>query len=161
MPARIAALALALAVVLLAGSWQLQATANADLAEAKRLQSADEGGGGGDPPKVSENRKIVDVLEESIDIRRAIETDLLAIETAVRSLQARQIDAARTTGVAGTELALIGDALAASVAASGASRDGLSRLTAGLEESARLAALIAEELEELDRKMGPTAGGPR
>lgn len=161
MAARVAALALTVSAVLLAGSWQLQTTADADLSEAKRLQAQGEEAAGGEPPKVSDNRKIVDVLKESIDIRRAIETDLLAIERAVQSLQARQLAAARTTGLARDELMAVGDALAASVAAAGESRRGLRRLTAGLRESARLAALIAEELEELDRKMGPSAGGPR
>ena len=158
---RIALGALGVAVTLLAGAWQLQETAAADLAEAQRLQAEEVDGGGGEPPKVSDNRKIVAVLEESIGIRREIEGDLVAIEEAIHSLQARQLDAAQTTASARVELAGIADALAGSVAASRESKDGLDALTRRLRLSARLAALIAEELEELDRKMGPSAGGPR
>ena len=158
---RIAAGALIVAVALFAGAWQLQTTAAADLAEAERLQAEEVDGGGGEPPKVSHNRQIVEVLRESIDIRRDIEGDLVAIEEAVHSLQARQLEAAQTTASARSELAGIADALASSVAASRASSDGLAALTSRLETSARLAALIAEELEELDRKMGPRAAGPR
>ena len=158
---RIVVGALGVAVALFAGAWQLQDSAATDLAEAKRLQSAEAEGGGGEPPKVSDNRQIVAVLQESIGIRRDIESDLVAIEDAIHSLQARQLDAAQTTAGARVELAGIADALAGSVAASKESRAGLGTLTRRLRTSARLAALIAEELEELDRKMGPTAGGPR
>lgn len=158
---RIAVGAFGIAVALLAGSWQLQETAAADLAEAQRLQAEEVDGRGGEPPKVSDNRKIVAVLEESIGIRREIEGDLVAIEEAIHSLQARQLEAAQTTASARVELAGIADALAGSVAASRESKEGLDALTRRLRISARLAALIAEELEELDRKMGPSAGGPR
>ena len=158
---RIALGGLAAAVALFAGSWQLQETAATDLAGAQRLQGREADGGGGAPPKVSHNRQIIAVLQESIGIRRDIEGDLLAIEDAIHSLQARQLDAAQTTASARQELAGIARALAVSVAAAEGSQRGLGVLTGRLRSSARLAALIAQELEELDRKMGPTAGGPR
>lgn len=154
-------MAMGVAVALFAGAWQLQETAAKDMAEAQRLQQAETEDGGGEPPKVSHNRQIIAVLQESIAIRRDIEGDLVAIEDAVHSLQARQLDAAQTTSAARDGLAAIARALGGSVAASAESREGLGTLTRRLRTSARLAALIAQELEELDRKMGPSAGGPR
>jgi hypothetical protein len=147
---------LTVATFAIGGAWQLQATAAADLTRARALQDVEVPDPGGDPPRPDENRRILDSLRDSIDIRREIEDTLQRVETAVRSLSVRQAESALASESAGRELGRIAIALGGAVGASGASVSRLGTLHGRLEKSARLARLIAEELEELDRRLGPT-----
>ena len=138
--------------------WQLQGQAADALNEAKVFQ-AREVASQGEPPSAEENEKIIEVLSEAIDVRRSIEEILVQIEDDVLVLRQQQEQAGRITEQADTQLAAIGSSLAGAVDASGSSQRRLGRLEAALGRSATLARLIAQELEELDRKMGPSAGG--
>jgi hypothetical protein len=155
-PWAIALVLLAVATFAVGSAWQLQATAAADLARARDLQEVEVPDPGGEPPRPDENRRILDSLRDSIDIRREIEGTLQRVETAVRSLSVRQAESARASERAGRELDRIATALAGAVDASSTSVSRLGTLHRRLEKSARLARLIAEELEELDRRLGPT-----
>ena len=154
-------ISLVLVTVAAAGAlagWQLQGQAADALNEAKVFQSR-EVASQGEPPSAEENEKIIVVLSEAIDVRRSIEEILVQIEDDVRVLREQQEQAGRITEQADTQLAAIGSSLAGAVNASGSSQRRLGRLESALARSGVLARLIAEELEKLDRKMGPSAGG--
>jgi hypothetical protein len=155
-PWPVALVLLAVATFSFGGAWQLQATAANELARARDLQDVEVPDPGGEPPRPGENRRILDSLRDSIDIRRDIEGTLGRVETAVRSLSTRQADSALASESAGRELGRIAIALGGAVGASGASVSRLGTLHGRLHRSARLARIIAEELEELDRRLGPT-----
>jgi hypothetical protein len=155
-PWPVALVLLGVATFALGGAWQLQATAAAELAQARHLQDVEVPDPGGAPPRPDENRRIRDSLRDSIDIRRDIEGTLQGVEAAVRSLSTRQAESALASERAGRELERIATALGGAVDASGASVRRLGTLRKRLQMSARLARLIAEELEELDRRLGPT-----
>jgi hypothetical protein len=138
--------------------WQIQGRAAHDLRLAHDLQSR-ETGSEGEPPSAEDNAEIIEVLGQAIELRRSIEEILVSIETDVGFLRSQQERAALIPRQAADQLSMIGASLASSIAASGESIEGLSELQGGLRRSARLAWAIARELEELDRKMGPTVGG--
>jgi hypothetical protein len=155
-PWPVALVLLAVATFALGSAWQLQATAAADLARARDLQDVEVPDPGGEPPRPGENRRILESLRDSIDIRRDIEGTLQRVEAAVRSLSIRQAESALTSESARRELGRIATALGGAVDAAGVSVSTLGTLHGRLHKSARLARLIAEELEELDRRLGPT-----
>jgi hypothetical protein len=155
-PGPVALVLLAVATFAVGSAWQLQATAAHDLARARYLQSVEVPDPGGDPPQPEENRRILDSLQDSIEIRREIEVTLQRVEGAVRSLSTSQAASEQTSERAERELGHIAAALGGAVDASGASLQRLGTLRDRLDASARLARLIAEELEELDHRLGPT-----
>ena len=140
--------------------WALQGRAADAFRDAKDLQSR-ETESDTQPPSPKENEAIIAALGDAIEVRRSIEEVLVSIESDVRFLSDQQAQAQQITGQADSQLNAIGGSLAASVEASARSIDRLSRLERLLRRSSVLARLIAEELEELDRNMGPSAGGPR
>ena len=142
------------------GGWALQGRAADAFRDAKDLQSR-ETEADTEPPSPSENEAIIAALGDAIEVRRSIEEVLVSIENDVRFLSDQQTQAREITGQADTQLTAIAGSLAASVDASARSVERLSRLERLLRRSSVLARLIAEELEELDRNMGPSAGGPR
>jgi hypothetical protein len=156
---KIAAVLLVTAVVLMGGAWQLQNTAAHDLAGAQEAQSREVENVDSSPPDPKDYEAILATLEHSIEIRKAIEVQLQAIESSVAALEGRQAEAARTAATAREELLRIARALGGAVEASGASLERVSILESRLQISARLARLIVQELAELDHKLGPTAGG--
>ena len=158
-PLAVALLALALAAAGVA--WWLQAAAGADLKQAAIVQGREVPDPGGEPPNIADYEAILEELTEAIGVRQNIENRLVIIEDAVATLNQQRTEALGRT-VAGAEaLDDIGARLGAAVEAAGASRTRLGVLDSRLEESARLARLIAEELEELDRSLGPSADGDR
>ena len=140
------------------GGWTLQGRAADAFRDAKELQSR-ETGSDTEPPSPDENEAIIAALGDAIEVRRSIEEVLVSIENDVRFLGTQQDQAQEITSQADTQLNAIGGSLAASVEASTRSIQRLSRLERLLRRSSVLARLIAEELEELDRNMGPSAGG--
>lgn len=155
---KIAAILVAVGVAAGFLGWQLQGRAAHSLRVAHELQTQ-EAGSDPEPPSASDNEEIIQVLSEAIELRRSIEGILVRVETDVRFLGAQQERAQLITTQAGEQLAAIGASLAGSIVASKGSVEGLSDLERGLTRSAQLAEAIAEELEELDRKMGPSLGG--
>jgi hypothetical protein len=158
-PSRIAAILLGIALLLMAGAWQLQSRAGADLEAAQEAQSRETQESDSEPPDPDDYRAILATLEHSIVIRRDIEEQLQAIESSIASLESRQAEAAVTASTARDALLAIARALGGAADASNASLGSVDTLKDRLGVSAELARLIAEELEELDHKLGPTAGG--
>jgi hypothetical protein len=157
-PPRLVAVLLGIAVILMAGAWQLQSSAAHDLQRAQEAQDRDVPESDSEPPDPDDYRAILDTLEHSIEIRRDIELQLQAIEGSIASLEGRQTEAAETATSAREALVAIANALGGAADASNSSLDRVSVLQDRLGLSARLARLIAQELEELDHKLGPTAG---
>ena len=152
---------LALAVVLAGGAWRLQATAADDLAAAIQVQEKEVPESDSPPPDLGDYRLILDTLDRSIKIRRRIDGLLSTIERRVSGFQDQQ-RTAREVSTTGKEEV---DAIAALLGgASKSTRSTVARLRAlgdAIDLSAELSRLIAEELEELDRSLGPSArGGP-
>lgn len=141
-------------------AWSLQASAAADLREAGGVQARETGGEGGQPPSAGQNRRIIETLDTSIEVRRLIDEQLQRIEASVAALSGSSADARGITEAALGEVRRIAAELGGAAKAARSSVGRLGKLQARLRASARLARLIAEELEELDRKMGPSAGGP-
>ena len=140
--------------------WALQGRAADAFRDARELQSR-ETHSDAEPPSPDENEAIIAALGDAIGVRRSIESVLVRIEGDVRFLSEQQEQAQTIAGQADEQLTAIGGSLAASVDASAHSITRLSRLKGALQRSAELARLIAEELEELDRNLGPSAGrGP-
>jgi hypothetical protein len=149
---------LALAAVAGLGGWQLQAGAGRALEDARTIQLREVKESDSAPPTPKDNRRIIESLTESIAIRKHIDGILARIERDVRYLQSREEQAQDITQLVREQLDLIARSLGSAVASSRASITELGDLDESLARSARLARLIAEELEELDRKMGPSAG---
>ena len=154
-------------VLLLIGSatasilaWSLQASAAADLQEARRVQERDTTAEGGKPPSPEQNREIIASLNESIAVRQLIDEQLQRIEASVQALSGSQRAADAVTVAALSEIERIAAELGGAGRAARSAVGRLGQLEAKLRSSARLADLIADELAELDRKMGPSAGRP-
>lgn len=153
---RITVILLAVGTVASFGGWLSQERAADAFRGARELQ-ARETSSDVDPPSPGENEAIIAALQDAIEVRRSIEAVLVRIEDDVSFLSDQQEQAQQITGQADEQLSAIGGALAASVEASTQSVTRLGRLEDALRRSAELARLIAEELEELDRNMGPSA----
>ena len=157
MMGRISLILLAIATAASMGGWLLQERAADAFRDAQDLQGR-ETESDTEPPSPDENEAIIAALQDAIEVRRSIESVLVRIENDVSFLGDQQEQAKLVTSQADEQLTAIGGALAASVDASTRSVNRLGRLERALERSAELARLIAEELEELDRNMGPSAG---
>ncbi|HWL65832.1 MAG TPA: hypothetical protein VNP73_07650 [Actinomycetota bacterium] len=140
-------------------AWQFQRSAAEDLIEARIVQGKEVQADDRPPPSASDNRAIIASLNQGIAVRQKIDEQLQRIESSVTMLAVRQREAEEITGLGFTEIRAIARSLGGASGAAQRSVDRLDDLRARLQESAELARAIAEELEELDRKMGP--GGER
>lgn len=143
------------------GAWAFQASAAADFGEARVLQGRDIASSGVEPPSPEQNREIIANLDRGISVRRQIDTQLQSIEASVAALSEQQTLAGEVTNRALEEVRLIARSLGGANEAASSAVGRLGSLRQQLKTSVRLARLIAEELEELDRKMGPDGGRPR
>ena len=155
---RITVILLAIGAAASLGGWLFQERAADAFRDAKELQ-ARETTSDAEPPSPDENEAIIAALQDAIEVRRSIESVLVRIEDDVEFLSSQQEQAQQITGQADEQLGAIGGSLAVSVEASSQSIARLGGLEKALRRSTALAHLIAEELEELDRNMGPSAGG--
>ena len=154
-PARVTLVCLAVAASAFALAWQMQSSAAAALLRAQELQQAEVPEDEGPPPKVQDYRDILTVLQESLEVRKRIDGLLTEVEGAIAELRTLQTEADEISTLALEELEAIAATLGGAIDAAGGSLNGLRSLDARLNTSERLARLIAEELEELDRKLGP------
>lgn len=160
-PSKLAALILVIAVAFTGIAWQVQAAAARALTRAHELQERDTDDDGSPPPSTAENRHVLAVLDESIRIRKEIDDMLGVVESSVAGLRRSQ-SRSQAIAVSGRrQLEAIGGALGGSVGATRSSVARLRQLDSSLDTSVTLARLIAEELEELDRRLGPTVGRGR
>lgn len=157
MAAKFAALFLSIAALCTFTAWRLQSSAADALVSARRIQNLEVPDSGVQPASVQEYRAIVRSLQRSIDIRTEIDGLLAEVDEIVRALNETQTDAIVTADETRDELARIGQILGGSGRASRESVDGLTSLRDRLERSAELGELIADELEELDESLGPSA----
>ena len=160
MAVRLASVFLAVAVVAMFMAWRMQTSAGDSLAAARSLQDAEVADGGAEAGSVEDYRTIVDTLDRSIEIRSEIDGLLGEVERIMRRLNSTQSDAISTADVTRREIARIGTTLDGSIDASLDARSGLVELRAKLTRSAVLARKIADELEELDERLGPPAVVP-
>lgn len=137
-------------------AWQMQSSAASDLARTLEVQQDEVGGGGGEPPDVSDYRRILQTLNRSIAIRKDIDSSLSRIESAVEALRSEQEKAAAISTAGKQQIEGIATTLGSAAGAAETTARDLSTLDGHLAKSKRLSRLIAEELEELDRTFGPT-----
>ena len=155
-PGAIGLALLAFAVFFAVIAWQLQAAAARDLERAHELQGKEVPDEGSPPPSTAENRKVLAVLDRSIEIRTDIDGLLRVIERTVGDLQNNQERSRAIAVVGGDRVRAIAETLGGTLDATRSSLRNLSDLRGRLDRSVELARLIADELEELDRKLGPT-----
>ena len=160
-PGRVAVVLLAAGVASLGIGWQLQSGAAGSLELAGAVQQRDVPESDSAPPSVDENRAILDSLGESIELRREIDSLLGRVEEIVGALRDRRDAALSTATLVGSELSRIAALMGGAVDASRAASERLDVLDGRLRTSSELAAQIAEELEELDRSIGPSLVLPR
>ena len=160
-PGPLAVALLAVAVAAAGAAWLLQAAAGDDLRQAAVMQEREVADPGGDPPDIADYEAILEELTEAIEVRQDIESRLVIIEDTVALLKRQSIEGRGRTIEGAEALTDIGAGLGAAIDAAKKSRTRLGVLDSRLEESARLARLIAEELEELDRRLGPSGDGDR
>jgi hypothetical protein len=125
------------------------------LADAKRIQAANVPESEPDNPSPETNRRIIANLDRAVRVRSVIDTtlrDLLDIFDQFAASQERADEVSRS---AQRDLRLIAGYLSRAVASSRSARTGLASTTGDLRTARELAWKIAEELEELDRKLGP------
>lgn len=153
--------ALALSAVCSIVAWTNFSAAANGAAEAHRIQAQEAPQGGGEPPDLEEYRAILDTLDESLEIRTQIDDLLGQIESSIARIEGRQDDAISLVSSALEEVEAITLSLGSSAESASISDRALTSLRDKLATSASLARAIAEELEELDRSMGPSIGdGP-
>lgn len=155
MAAKLATLFLSIAVIAMFIAWQEQRAAGDALATARRIQNIEIPDSGAEPASARDYREIVRSLDESIAIRTRVDGLLSDVEEIVTGLNETQRRAIATAATTRDDVGRIGRVLAGSVRASRDSIDGLRTLQARLARSAELGHAIAEELEELDRSLGP------
>ncbi|MGH2750912.1 MAG: hypothetical protein ACRDK3_08590 [Actinomycetota bacterium] len=139
-------------------AWQLQSAAGGALERAEAIQTTEVPADDAASPDLRQYRAILERLDESIVIRGAIDERLAEIEAIVAELRTMQEEATSISDQATDETQRIGGALGGALEATRTSTRGLGSVRARLEISARLAGRIAQELEELDRSLGPTVG---
>lgn len=149
------ALLSAIAVVVSMAAWALQASAAADLRAAAEIQQSDIPEGGAAPESIGTYREVLVTLDESIAIRERIDKVLAGVEKTTRELRNNQDEALAITRRATRELRRIAEKLGGAVGAAEVSVTELDVLQRRLNRSSSLAALIARELAELDRSLGP------
>lgn len=150
-------LALLIAGVAFGGiAWQMQGAAAGDLAEAIEVQQDEPPDDSAPPPKISQYKMILDTLDESLRIRKQIDDSLGEIEEAVAALSREQSKAKEISTRGGAEITRIAETLGAAAGAARVTATELRTLRQRLDVSADFSRAIAEELEELDRSLGPT-----
>lgn len=157
---RLAATLLAAAVAAGAYAWQVQRGAADLLERARALQQASGQGGGSAGPELADYRAVLTTLERSVAIRRDIDRLVSRAETIVASFERSRRAALDTAAAAATELAGTAAELGAAARAARAGARVLGPLAEHLARAVRLARLIAAELAELDRSLGPKAPAP-
>lgn len=150
---------LGLSTILGAAAWAVQSEAEGLLERAIAVQEEPVPPAEGEPPALEEYRDVVGALEESIALRQEIDDLLSRVEELVGSLREQQGSAADVTASAGERLEEIGRILGSARHSARSSGGRLSGLADTLGLTPRLARLIAEELEEMDRRFGPSVGG--
>lgn len=156
---RVVAGLLGVAIALGAAAWRLQWEAATALQEAVRVQGSTVPEPADSPTSLEEYREVVRALQESILLRGRIDGVLGRVEGMLATLTGHQEDAATVTAAAEEQLEQIARTLGGAERATGVSVERLGELAGRLETTDRLAELIADELEELDRSLGPSAGG--
>ena len=156
--ARASLVLLAVATACGAGAWRLQAEAGELLKQAVAVQEAEVPEEGGSSPSLEEYQDVVEALEESIALRSRIDALLSRVEELTSALGRQQQEAAAVTAEAESRLDEIGGILGAARTEARRSGEQLTVLLESLGRTPRLARLIAEELEELDRSLGPSVG---
>jgi ABC-type transporter Mla subunit MlaD len=146
--------------VLSVAAWLLQSSAQSDLSRARKIQAAEVPESDAAPPDLDQYQAILDTLDRSIRIRTEIDGRLATLEKLVRSLDSRRKDAEEIATAGREQLDAIGRTLGGAAGAADRSVARLEGLGGRIQTSGRLARLIAEELEELDRSLGPTLAPP-
>ena len=159
LPMRLSVGLLSLAVACGGVAWRLQAEAATALERATEVQESPVPEARGAPTSLEEYREVVRALQESIEVRGRIDHLLTRVEGVLGTLGEHQDDAAAVTAAAEGRLEEIARTLGGAERATDLSVVQLRQLGGRLGSTARLARLIAEELEELDRSLGPSAGG--
>lgn len=147
---------LTLAAVALSAAWKVQHDAADLLAEARAINAATVPESDTAAPSADVNREIIDNLDRAVVVRATIDSSLRQILDVVRGVGERQSQSRALLSDAAASLDAITAHLGDGVGAAEGSSSGLTRTTRSLRVSFRLARAIAEELEELDRKLGPT-----
>jgi hypothetical protein len=160
-PARLSAFLLSIATAAAFVAWSIQSSAASAMQTTLRLQTAEVPDPDAAPPSLDENRRILAVLSDSIEIRKTIDALLSDVERAVSSLSARQETALSLAARGRHALEQIGRSLDGAASATRTSVARLSALDRRLEDSLSLAVRIARELAELDAKLGPGREGAR
>lgn len=143
------------AVLGMGAAWKMQDRAADLLADAKRINEATVPEAETDPPSSDVNREIIDNLDRAVVVRAAIDESLQQILEVVAGVSERQALSEAMVADARADLSDITSLLGRAVTAAEGSGARLRRTSGDIAVSRRLARLIAEELEELDRKMGP------
>lgn len=162
LPTRLSIGLLALAVAAGGAAWRLQAEAATALERAvavqeRRIPEPEDAA----PTSLEEYRNVIRALQESIALRGRIDRLLTRVEDVLATLGEHQTQAAAVAEGARGELEEIARILGGAGEATDLSVTRLGELDGRLGDTARLARQIAEELEELDRSLGPSAGvGP-
>jgi hypothetical protein len=154
-PGVLTAVLLCVAVFGMGIAWKTQADAAQGLADAKRIQEENVPEAEPDQPSPETNRKIIANLDRAVQVRRVIDEALRDLLDIFDRFAASQERAGEVSSAAERDLSLIVDYLARAVASSRSARTGLESTTDDLRVSRELAWKIAEELEELDHKLGP------
>lgn len=149
---------LAAAAALGSAAWLVQSQAGEMLERAVDVQRSPAPASDGEPPRLEEYRDVVGALEESIALRGEIDDLLARVEQLTGELRGLQASATEVTGGARDRLEEIGRTLGGARRSARLSGGRLRGLTGLLGATPRLARLIAEELEELDRRFGPSIG---
>jgi hypothetical protein len=139
-------------------AWQVEGAAADDLARAVSVQESEVPESDAAPPEVAQYRAILDVLDESIEIRRDIDESLSEIEGFVSDLDKEQSKATAVADTGRGELARISDLLRSAAGAARATTGELRELDGKLAISVVRSRAIAHELEELDESLGPSLG---
>ena len=155
-PQTLACALVAVGALAMGAAWKAQDRASDLLAEARAINEATVPESETDAPSPEVNREIINNLDRAVVVRAEIDRSLQEILELVRGVDQRQRSSRELLAQASDDLSGITLLLDHAVAEASGSSTGLRRTTGDLKVSRRLARLIAEELEELDRKLGPT-----
>lgn len=143
-------------VMMMGAAWGFQSEAAGNLERAQTLASREVEGGGPGGEVIADYRAVLDSLSYSIELRSEIDSMLTDVEGIIVRLQERSDAAQATADDSRSELELIARTLGGAVGAARSSFSDLGALDDALTVSSRLAVLIADELAELDNKLGPS-----
>ena len=158
-PATVAVALLLVAATAQLAAWRVQGDAADALIEARRISTSGGGGSAAEGPSLEDHQAILDVLDESIEVRQQIDDTLTGLEEVVGSLRAAQDDSKAISAQAGAETRAIATILGGAADATDTSLSRLAELRELLGRSSALARAIAAELEELDDNIGPGSLG--